>query len=452
MQRIVLLGYGSIGQALLPLLLKHFSHASPSFVVLSSNEEECTLAKNQGLVFRHCTLNPQNHGAILAAHLATGDVLINVSVEVSSLALIAWCQKHSVLYIDTCVEPWAGGYSAANGEIETTTNYALRHAALALHRPGATTAVIAHGANPGLVSHFLKAGLRELAQLRRCAPQSSWAELARALGIQTIHIAERDTQRSPRARAHGEFVNTWSVDGLLAESWQPAELGWGSHEQTLPGQAYHHDYGDRSGIYLKGHSAEVRVKSWTPSSGEQLAYLITHHEALSLAHLLTIPGTSATAPTYRPTVHYAYQPSPATCASLEEWIAGGFSPPRQKRLLRDDLDGGFDQLGVLLVFSGGAYWYGSTLSVQEARHLAPCNNATTLQVASGILGALDWVLRTPRAGVVEAESLDHDEILAVARPYLGTVGGVLTDWQPASPGDLQFSNFLQSPCFEEVLS
>jgi hypothetical protein len=41
-----------------------------------------------------------------------------------------------------------------------------------------------------------------------------------------------------------------------------------------------------------------------------------------------------------------------------------------------------------------------------------------------------WAVRNPRAGVVEADDLDHASCLAIQRPYLGDVFGRYTDWTP----------------------
>lgn len=127
--------------------------------------------------------------------------------------------------------------------------------------------------------------------------------------------------------------------------------------------------------------------------------------------------------------------------SLEKWRDAGYAHPVQKTLLRDTLIEGYNQLGVLFIYRGGAYWYGSTLTLEHARDMAPFNSATTLQVAAGIIGALDWMMRHPEEGVVEAETIDHEEVLSVARPYLGEVRGYFTDWQPGKNGDLSFSVF-----------
>ncbi|WP_079433294.1 saccharopine dehydrogenase NADP-binding domain-containing protein [Zoogloea sp. LCSB751] len=437
--RILLIGFGSVGQALLPLLRGYFGLSPASIEAIAADERGRQVADAFGIRLENRPLTPGNYRDLLHGRLRPGDVLINVAVDVSSLALIGWCREHGVLYLDTCVEPWAGGYAAADA---STTNHALRNAALAMHAPGAPTAVIAHGANPGLVSHLAKEGLLALAAVRgiRVETRAAWAAMTCALGVRVVQIAERDTQRAGMMRPAGCFDNTWSVDGFLSEAWQCAELGWGSHEPCLPLDAHRLGADESGAIHLDAHGAEVRVKSWLPSCGEQEAWLITHHEALSLAGLLTLRDGAGSL-VHRPTVYYAYRPCPAAVRSLEAWVAAGFPSPRHKQVLGDALLDGFDQLGVLFVFDGGAYWYGSTLTLHEARALAPHNTATSLPVVAGILGALDWMRAHPRAGVVEAEAMDHARVLAVARPYLGTVSGVLTDWQPGPAGELSFDNF-----------
>ncbi|MGE5489858.1 MAG: saccharopine dehydrogenase C-terminal domain-containing protein, partial [Actinomycetota bacterium] len=256
-----------------------------------------------------------------------------------------------------------------------------------------------------------------------------WAELARRLDIKVIHIAERDTQASARRKAQGEFVNTWSVPGFVGEGQQPAELGWGTHERHWPADAERHGYGCDAAIYLKRPGAATRVRSWTPLEGPYHGFLITHGESISIADHLTLRENGGVA--YRPTVHYAYHPCDDAVLSLHEIAGRNWQLQGRQRILRDEIDHGLDELGVLLMGNPqGAYWYGSRLSIQEARRLAPYNNATSLQVVAGILAGMVWALKNPRAGVVEPDDIDYDSVLEMARPYLGEVVGVYGDWNP----------------------
>ena len=97
----------------------------------------------------------------------------------------------------------------------------------------------------------------------------------------------------------------------------------------------------------------------------------------------------------------------------------------------DEIVKGVDELGVLLAgHKKNAYWYGSQLSVQEARQLVPHNNATSLQVTVAVLAGMVWAMENPNAGIVEPEELDFRRMLEICRPYLGLVVGEYSEWHP----------------------
>ncbi len=77
-----------------------------------------------------------------------------------------------------------------------------------------------------------------------------------------------------------------------------------------------------------------------------------------------------------------------------------------------------------------AYWFGSRLSVEETRKLAPYQNATGLQVTSAVLAGMVWAVENADAGIVEADEIDFARCLQVQRPYLGPVEGHFTTWTP----------------------
>jgi homospermidine synthase len=130
-------------------------------------------------------------------------------------------------------------------------------------------------------------------------------------------------------------------------------------------------------------------------------------------------------------VHYAYHPCDDTVASLHELAGRNWQLQPLQRIIRDDIVEGMDELGVLVMGNArGVYWYGSRLGIQQARALAPHNNATSLQVAAGILGAITWALRHPESGVVEADGMDHAVMMDAARPWLGEMVGTWADWTP----------------------
>jgi homospermidine synthase len=434
--RLVIVGFGSIGQGVLPLLLRDLDIRPEQITILTAEPRGREVAAEYGIAFVETPLTRENYRAMLEPRLAPGDFLLNVSVEVASLALIQLCRERGALYLDTCIEPWPGGYTDPALPPAARSNYALREGALELRRRhrGGPTAVLTHGANPGLVSHFVKQALLDVADaagLDEPTPhdRAAWAELAHRLGIRVIHIAERDTQVADIPKEPGEFVNTWSIEGFVGEGSQPAELGWGTHERHFPADGRRHDFGGGAAIYLLRPGAATRVRSWTPLEGPYHGFLITHGESISIADYLTLRRGEAVL--YRPTCHYAYHPCDDAVLSLHEFAGRNWRLQSRHRLMMAEIDSGIDELGVLLMGAGrGVYWYGSRLSIAEARRVAPHNNATSLQVTAAVLGGVIWALEHPRRGVVEPEEMDFARILEIARPYLGELVGVWGEWTP----------------------
>jgi len=351
-----------------------------------------------------------------------------------------FCRKLDVLYIDTVVEPWLGFYFDTSVKNSERTNYALRETVRRekAKNPGGTTAVSTCGANPGMVSWFVKQALVDLANetgLKFDEPSADdregWAKLMKKLGVKGVHIAERDTQRAKNPKPLNVFWNTWSVEGFIAEGLQPSELGWGTHEKWMPKNARKHKKGCQAAIYLEQPGANTRVRSWCPTPGPQYGFLVTHNEAISIADYYTVRDKHGEV-TYRPTCHYAYHPCNDAVLSLHEMFGnGGHAQPVQHVLDEDELVDGVDELGVLLYgHEKNAYWFGSRLSLEETRRIAPYQNATGMQVTSAVLAGMVWALENPKAGIVEADEVDYKRCLEVQRPYLGPVEGHYTDWTP----------------------
>ena len=180
------------------------------------------------------------------------------------------------------------------------------------------------------------------------------------------------------------------------------------------------------------------MHTWTPAAGPQYGFLVTHNEAISIADYYTVGEGDA--PEFRPTCHYAYHPCDQAVLSLHETLGSGQVQDTLKILDENEILWGADELGVLLYGHGrNALWYGSRLSIQETRALAPFQNATGLQVTSAVIAGMAWALRHPSAGIVETDEMDHAFCLEVQRPYLGRVEAHYTDWTPISTRWAQFA-------------
>jgi homospermidine synthase len=437
---IVMIGFGSIGKGTLPLIERHFAFDKARLVVIDPEDKDRKLLDERGIRFIHKAVTRDNYRELLKPLLTAGGgqgFCVNLSVDTSSLAIMELAREVGALYIDTVVEPWPGFYFDPKLGPEARSNYALRETVLAARRrePGGPTAVSCCGANPGFVSWLVKQALLNVAgdlKIKSAEPKTreDWGRLAKKVGLKGIHIAERDTQRAKSPKPMDVFVNTWSVEGFLSEGMQPAELGWGTHEKWMPSNGRKHKTGCGAAIYLLQPGANTRVRSWTPTARGQYGFLVTHNESISIADYFTLRAGRKVV--YRPTCHYAYHPCNDAVLSLHE-LFGRAGVVQDEHIILDEhqIADGIDELGVLLYgHKKNAYWYGSQLSIEETRRIAPYQNATGLQVTSAVLAGMVWALENPEAGIVEADEMDFRRCLAVQTPYLGPVIGQYTDWTP----------------------
>jgi len=457
---ILITGYGIVAQALLPMLVKHLGLSCRNITVIDFVNRETLLRPwlTRGLRFVQQRVTPLNLARLLATHVRPGGLIIDLTWSIDCLEILEWARNNGVLYVNASVESWDPG---AETHTKTAVEKSLysRYSKLLELAPrweGASTAVIDHGSNPGLVSHFVKRGLLDIAErmlkdglgtrvqrtrLKRLMADESFAELSRELGVKVIHCSEWDTQRASRPKRPDEFVNTWSVEGMWEESISPAELGWGTHEKWLPPAAQRPKTGPGNQIILPRMGLNTWVRSWVPCQ-EIVGMLVTHGESFSISHALTVRSGGRVV--YRPTVHYAYMPCADSLVSLHELRCRNYELHPKKRILTDEIAEGHDVVGALIMgHRYQSWWTGSILSINAARKRVPHVNATAVQVAAGVLAAARWVVNNPRRGLCFPEDLPHEEILRFARPYLGHAVSLPVAWTPLNSYRVYFDDNLE---------
>ncbi len=445
-KKIFILGCGSIAQCSLPLILKHIDIKPSHITVMDCLDNSGRISEElkRGVRYVQQRITKNNFQEILSQHMGEGDLFIDLSFGVSSLAMIEWCHNTRCLYLNAAVELWEDD----NNLLTTLSEQTLYPRQMALRQflgsrsPSGPTAIIDHGANPGIVSHLTKQGLADLASyflqkkpndprandIRTALEKEQFPNLSYLLGVKTIHISEKDTQISNVPKDINEFVNTWSVPGFIEEGIAPAEMGWGTHEKVLPPGGMEHEDGPRNQIYLSQKGINTWVQSWVPS-GPIFGMVIRHGEAFTISDYLTVQKNGNV--TYRPTVHYAYRPCDEAIHSLHELEMRSFRAQNKQRILNDEIVSGQDELGCLLMgHDFGSWWIGSILDFNEASDLVPRQNATTVQVTSGILAAIVYMIKNPNQGLCQPEDLPYKKILEVAAPYLGKLISQPIDWSP----------------------
>jgi homospermidine synthase len=458
--RVLLVGFGAVARCTLPILIKHLSIDPKRITIIDFEPNDDALKPwiGQGMAFVKDRVTPENLGSLLGQHLSGGDLLIDLAWNIDCCEIVQWCHERGVLYVNTSVEVW-DPYAGAGNKHPTERTLYWRHMNLrrmisTWSEPG-PTAVIEHGANPGLISHFTKHALLDIAQKVLAENKSGEAQseiiahhakaqnsnhLAQQLGVKVIHCSERDTQITDQPKQVNEFVNTWSVEGFREEGTTTAEMGWGTHEKELPAYAFEHSDGPKSQICLARMGINTFVATWVPPDHNILGMVVRHGEAFTIAEKLTIWEDGKAI--YRPTVHYAYCPCDAAIASLHELRGYDYRLQSRIRIMTDEIIGGEDILGALVMgHPYQSWWCGTDLDIEESRRLVPHQNATTMQVAISVVAACLWMVENPRRGLCVPDDLPHEYVLGVSKPYLGKFISVASDWNPLKHYSNAFSGY-----------
>ena len=441
--RVLVLGAGSVSQCVLPLLIEHLVDAKQITIAdMRDNRQRVSESITKGATYVQDQLTRENMDQFLSKYLSAGDFLLDLAWNIDVNDILGWAHDHGVIYLNTSLEEW-DPYSAAVSRNPTERTLYWRHMKLRkltdTWNGKGPTAIVEHGANPGLVSHLTKKSLFDIATraikdgkaaagVSEALAVENFPVLAQKLGVKVIHIAERDTQVSDKPKLLNEFVNTWSVEGFYEEGIAPAELGWGTHEKTLPVNAYQHESGPKNQICIAQPGATTWVRSWVPKM-ETTGMLVRHGEAFTISDHLTVwDGDKAI---YRPTVHYAYCPTDAAIASMRELEMQQWSITPNQRIMNEEIIDGEDRLGVLLMgHPYKSWWTGSLLSIHDSRKLIPKQSATTVQVASAVYAAVAWAMANPNAGYRVPDDLPWREVLGFAEKYWGGYYSEPADWDP----------------------
>jgi homospermidine synthase len=457
-KKILFVGYGAVAECTLPILFKHINVPPGNVTVIDfeSKEEKLREWTAKGVHFIRDRVTEGNMTTLLAKHLSAGDVLIDLAWNIDACEILQWCHDKGIRYINTSVEVWdpyAGGKMHPTERTLYWRHMNVRRMTAKWKEKGAT-AVIEHGANPGLISHFVKQGLIDIAgamiaekkakgrkaeALKGHIAAGKFNHLAMELGVKVIHCSERDTQITDVPKQIDEFVNTWSIEGFREEGTTTSELGWGTHEKTLPKYGYRHKEGPRNQICIARMGMNTWVRSWVPNYTIQ-GMVVRHGEAFTISDKLTVwKGKKAV---YRPTMHYAYCPCDEAIVSLNELRGYNYELQPKLRIMNDEITKGADILGALIMgHPYKSWWVGSDLSIEESRRLVPHQNATTMQVAISVVAATMWMIENPAEGVKVPDDLPHEYVLGVSRPYLGTFISTRSDWTPLRDYKNAFSGF-----------
>src|SRR6201982_1972842 len=123
---IVMIGFGSIGKGTLPLIERHIAFDRSKFVVIAPDDRDRHLLDERQIRFLHLAITKDNYREILTPLLTEGPgrgLVVNLSVDTSSVDLMEFCKGLDAFYIDPVVGPWPGLYTNRNLSISERSHY-----------------------------------------------------------------------------------------------------------------------------------------------------------------------------------------------------------------------------------------------------------------------------------------------------------------------------------------
>ena len=366
-----MLGCGSVGRCALPLVRRHIDMPADRITVMDFEDVRPKIEDSlqAGVRFKQSRLTQENYASMLGELVGPGDIIVDLSWNVETLDMLAWCGEHDVRYLNTSLEEWDPYGDIENKSPYERSLYSRQMRIRLLKKPAQFAKQPEsdrhhrsrreprprqplHETRPcsRLPRRCSKRGCRRPPASARAAfekliadaegqGEGSFARLSQATGTKVIHISERDTQVSSQPKAMNEFVNTWSIEGFFEEGTAPAELGWGTHERRLPKNAHVPIGGPGNQIFLAQPGIRTFVHSWVPAGGPIIGMVVRHAESFSISDHLTvwedtIEGRLAV---YRPTVHYAYMPCDNAILSLYELAMRNFKLQPKLRIMSDEI-------------------------------------------------------------------------------------------------------------------
>ncbi|MDP2910951.1 MAG: saccharopine dehydrogenase NADP-binding domain-containing protein, partial [Candidatus Omnitrophota bacterium] len=170
--KILIIGHGAVGRCALPLLVKHISVPYKNITVIDfvDKREELSPWIKRGVKYFQERVTPVNIARTLSRYVSPGGLVVDLAWNIDSVSMLNWCHENKVLYVNTSVEEWD---PYANIDKKSPFEKSLYYKQMEIWKlisrwdnyHKATTAVLNHGANPGLISHFTKRGIIDIASM-----------------------------------------------------------------------------------------------------------------------------------------------------------------------------------------------------------------------------------------------------------------------------------------------
>ncbi len=452
--KIVQFGFGAVGKSFYEKVQKEIKFNENNYYVITADKSEFNAFINLGGMvanFVEANVTKDNFKEVFEKYLEEGDLLIDFADTVGTKDICRWCAEKNIMYINTGEADWPENwYSILNENLLKNklkeeyhnNNYVNKH-----------PIVLQHGNNPGLVSHFVKAGIEYIVntqfkkdrKLKTLIKDNKFNEAAKILGIKMIHVNDIDLQKINDVYNKDKLYNTWCIDSFFFEMLSESTIDIGTHERIdFEDKCKLVDY--KNGfVELKKLAAETKCCTYYPN-GKFEGFLVPHEETITIAKSLEVKEAGKVI--YRPSVMFVYSPceyarkymkdakvndypesnpqKPMDCEN-ENGVTitrGYLYPQRAEIVYKEKIESGTEYVGVLLIGENfKPVWVGNRIELSFLyKNLKDSywQTPTITPVAMSALSAICWMIKNKDKGDIyfPDDIPDYKYILKIAEKYI----------------------------------
>lgn len=430
--KIVQFGFGAVGKSFYEKVQKEIKFNENNYYVITADKSEFNAYINMGGMvanFVESNVSKDNFKEVFEKYLGEGDLLIDFADTVGTKDICKWCAEKNIMYINTGEADWPESwYSILN---ENLLKNKLKEEYHNNNFVNKYPIVLQHGNNPGLVSHFVKAGIEYIVntqfkknkKLKKLIKDNKFNEAAKYLDIKMIHINDIDLQKINDVYNKDKMYNTWCIDSFFFEMLSESTIDIGTHERI--------DFEDKCKLVdykngfaeLKKLAAETKCCTYYPN-GKFEGFLVPHEETITIAKSLEVKEAGKVI--YRPSVMFVYSPceyarkymkdakvndypesnpqKPEDCEN-ENGVTitrGYLYPQRAEIVYKEKIESGTEYVGVLLIGENfKPVWVGNRIELSFLyKNLKDSywQTPTITPVAMSALSAICWMIKNKDKG------------------------------------------------------
>lgn len=447
--KIVQLGFGAVGKSFFEKVSQEIQFDINKYFVISRDKLEYTFFLELGGKvgnFIVAEINRENYQKIFSKYLNEGDILIDFADSVGTKDFVEWCAIQKVMYLNTGETDWADNWY--NIFEENQKKCKLREELTANGFLTKYPIVLQHGNNPGLVSHFVKAGLEYIVKKQfktnkiyhQLLKENKFNKLAKELDLKEIHVNDNDYQQVKDPFYNDKLYSSWSIDSFFFEMISGATANIGTDEKiNYEAECKKIDY-ENGFLEFKDIAIDKIGKTYYPK-GNFEAFFVPHEETITIAKNLEVKEENETI--YRPTVVFLYSPCEYAKKYLENarvnsWqsidnetnsnnnsIIRGFKYPEIAEIIyKENIKSGIEYVGVLLL--GGNFdpvWVGNRIKknfLYKDKKTSFWQTPTITPVAMSALAATCWMIENKdNGGIYFPDDIkEYKSIIKLAEKYI----------------------------------